>query len=338
MKSSLISKIVVLLCILCLGVGFFSIDKNKPYEDITNSSSKKSIVPVSSNKIAVMELEGTIVSSYESGFFAKETTAGSVLKQLSMLQKNDKIKGLILKINSPGGTVGMSQNIYNQLMKLREKMPVVVSFDDIAASGGYYIASAADRIVSQEGTMTGSIGVIFSFIDYHNLLTEKLSVDNVVIKSGKYKDIASGARKMTDDEKVLMQELVDDSYSQFLSAITNGRVNRKDNYSVAKMELKDEILKHYADGRVFTGRQAKMLGFVDVLGDMDTAKTMIEKMAQEKFNNKLPAELVTTSSVKSTLNDYFLSFSEYNSKSGIKITDIVPKSMILSRRPLYLWE
>lgn len=338
MKSSLISKIVVLLCILCLGVGFFSIDKNKPYEDSTNSSSKKSIVPVSSNKIAVMELEGTIVSSYESGFFAKETTAGSVLKQLSMLQKNDKIKGLILKINSPGGTVGMSQNIYNQLMKLREKIPVVVSFDDIAASGGYYIASAADRIVSQEGTITGSIGVIFSFIDYHNLLTEKLSVDNVVIKSGKYKDIASGARKMTDDEKVLMQELVDDSYSQFLSAITNGRVNRNDNYSVAKTELKDEILKHYADGRVFTGRQAKMLGFVDVLGDMDTAKTMIEKMAQEKFNNKLPAELVTTSSVKSTLNDYFLSFSEYNSKSGIKITDIIPKSMILSRRPLYLWE
>lgn len=338
MKSSLISKIVVLLCILCLGVGFFSIDKNKPYEDSTNSASKKSIVPVSANKIAVMELEGTIVSSYESGFFAKETTAGSVLKQLSMLQKNDKIKGLILKINSPGGTVGMSQNIYNQLIKLREKMPVVVSFDDIAASGGYYIASAADRIVSQEGTMTGSIGVIFSFVDYHNLLTEKLSVDNVVIKSGKYKDIASGARKMTDDEKVLMQELVDDSYSQFLSAIINGRVNRSDKYSVAKTELKDDVLRHYADGRVFTGRQAKMLGFVDVLGDMDTAKTLIEKMAQEKFNNKLPAELVTTSSVKSTLNDYFLSFSEYNSKSGIKITDIVPKSMILSRRPLYLWE
>lgn len=330
MKASLVSKLIILLCILCLVAGIFGIDREKPYV-------KNTEFIANTNKIGVIELEGAIATSYESNLFSKETDAPSLLKSLINAQSDNELKGIIIKINSPGGTVAMSQNIYNQIMKLKAKKPVVVVFDDVAASGGYYIACAADRIIAQEGTLTGSIGVIMSFMDYHNLLANKLSINPVVIKSGKFKDIGSSVRAMTKEEKDLMQNIIDDSYSQFVSAIEQGRVLRNDKYSTVKTELTKENLKNYADGRIFTGRQAKKLGFVDEIGDIDTATTMIEKMAQEKFNNKLPAKLVNYNK-KSSISEFFSSFAEYNAKSAVQITDFIPTSMILSRKPLYLWE
>jgi len=338
MNASLVSKITILLCILCLVIGFISIDKYKFYEESDDTSSGKSRTIISNaNKIAVMELEGTIVSSYESSFFGSELNASSLLKSLQSVVKDNDIKGVIIKINSPGGTVAMSQNIYNQIMKIREIKPVVVVMDDVAASGGYYIASAADRIIAQEGTLTGSIGVIFSYMDYHNLLAQKLSIEPVVIKSGKFKDIGSSTREITQEEKILLQNIINDSYTQFLSAIKQGRIERKDKYSAPKQVLTYDVLTQNADGRVFTGRQAKLKGFVDETGDMDKAFTMIEKMAQEKFNNNLSAKLVTYNK-KSTIGNYFSSFAEYNSKSYIKLSDFVPKSVLLNRKLLYLWE
>lgn len=338
MKAALISKIIIVLCVLCLFASFLKIDNDKPYQDNENTKGKtNSSIMTNVNKIGVIELEGPIAASYESNFFSKEANASNLLKTLISAQTDSDLKGLIIKVNSPGGTVAMSQNIYNQIIKLREKKPVVVLLDDIAASGGYYIASAADRIIAQEGTLTGSIGVIFSFMDYHNLLTNKLSVNPIVIKSGKYKDIGSGMREMTDEEKELMQNIINDSYDQFVNAIVKGRVKRVDKYSTDKTELTTENLNAYADGRVFTGRQAQKIGFVDTIGDIDTAKDTIEKMAQEKFNNKLPAKLVSYAK-KNSFSEYFSSFAEYNAKSNIQITDFIPTSMILSRKPLYLWE
>lgn len=338
MKASLISKIIIILCALCLLTGFIRLEKDKPYINSQEQNTKSgSSIMTNANKIGVIEMEGAIASSYESSFFSKELNAPGLLKALINAQTDNDVKGLIIKVNSPGGTVAMSQNIYNQIMKLKKKKPVVVVFDDIAASGGYYIASAADRIIAQEGTLTGSIGVIFSFMDYHNLLSNKLSVNPVVIKSGKFKDIGSGLREMTPEEKALMQDIINDSYSQFISAIEKGRIYRDDKYSAAKTALSEDTLKNYADGRVFTGRQAYKLGFVDALGDIDTAKDMIEKMAQEKFNNKLPAKLVSYNK-KSSFGEYFSSLAEYNSKSAFNIADFIPTSMILSRKPLYLWE
>ena len=339
MKASLVSKVIILLCVFCLIAGFFGIEKEKPYVKNSNSQkdvSKKTLI-TNVNKIGVIELEGAIASSYESSLFSKEANAPSLLKALITAQNDADLKGVIIKINSPGGTVAMSQNIYNQIMKLKKKKPVVVTFDDVAASGGYYIACAADRIVAQEGTLTGSIGVIFSFMDYHNLLANKLAINPVVIKSGKYKDIGSSMREMTQDERNLMQDIINDSYSQFIGAIEKGRVFRTDAYSVEKTELSMDNLKNYADGRIFTGRQAHKLGFVDAIGDIDTAKEMIEKMAQERFNNKLSAKLVNYSR-KSSFTEYFSSLTEYSSKTGIRLTDFIPTSMILSRKPLYLWE
>lgn len=336
MKSALVAKIVLILCAISIIIGFFNIDKDTIYGMAETNSGLRDVIS-NGNKIAVMELEGTIVSSYESGFFSKDSTAATLLKSLKSAAIDPNIKGVIIKINSPGGTVAMSQNIYNQIMQIRKHKPVIAVFDDVAASGGYYIASAADRIIAQDGSLTGSIGVIFSFMDYHNLLIDKLDIKPVVIKSGQYKDIGSGLRQMTDSEQKLMQNIVNDSYAQFIEAITNGRIARKDNYSVKKSELTKAVLKENADGRVFTGRQAQKLGFVDELGDIDTAQKMIEKMAQEKFSNSYKAKLIYYNK-KGSFSEYVSGFAEYGSKSAVKMDDFLPSSVILNKRPLYLWE
>jgi len=335
MKASLAAKIIVIMCFLCLITGLLTIDRDKPYQEENNS--KKSNLITNVNKIAVIELDGAIASTSENSFFGKEANATNMLKSLKAAKDDKEIQGIILKINSPGGTVAMSQSIYNQIIKTRKDKPVISVLDDIAASGGYYIASASDRIIAQEGTLTGSIGVIFSFMDYHNLLANKLDINPVVIKSGKFKDIGSGSRKMTEEEKELMQNIVDDSYQQFLNAIRKGRIQRNDNYSAYKTYLTEENLKNYADGRVFTGRQARQLGFVDETGDMDSAKSMIESMVQEKNRNKLQVKLISYNK-RSSFSDYFSGLTEYSSQNSLKLTDIIPTSMILNRRPLYLWE
>ena len=338
MNTSLTAKIVIGLCIFSLFVGFLCIDKDNLYgiNEVNSGSNSKKIIS-NSNKIAVIELNGMITSTSESSFFSSDTSAPSLLKSLKTAETDSNIRGIIIKINSPGGTVAMSQNIYNEIMKIRKLKPVVAVFDDVSASGGYYISSAADRIIAQEGTLTGSIGVIFSFMDYHNFLTDKLNINSVVVKSGKYKDIGSGTRAISDDERKLLQDIIDDSYSQFIEAIVHGRIERNDEYTAQKSILKPEILRENADGRVFTGNQALKLGFVDAIGGMDEAQSMIEKMAQEKFQNSLSAKLVNYSK-KNSLSEYLTGFSEYNSQNSLNISNFIPKSMILSKRPLYLWE
>lgn len=334
MKATLISKIITGLCVICLITGILFTDSDKSYFGKSEKKSGRANV----NKIAVMELEGEIESTYGENIFGSASNASSLLKSLINSQNDGDIKGVIIKINSPGGTVAMSQNIYNQIMKVRKEKPVIAVLDDTATSGGYYIASASDRIIAQGGTMTGSIGVIFSFMDFHDLLKNKLSVDSVVIKSGKYKDIGSPVRAITKEEEKLMQDMVNDSYEQFIEAITEGRINRTDKYTARKTELTEDNLREYADGRIFTGRQAQKIGYVDVIGDIDTAKDMIEKMAQEKFNNKNEAKLVKYTE-NSLFGDYFFKFNEYGSKSSEAIIkNFVPVSMRLSRKPLYLWE
>ena len=335
MNTANTSKVIIIICLLCLVIGIFSIDKHKAYIETTTKNSK---IVTPANKVAVIELEGEIASSSEgANIFSSDTDATNMLKSLKQAKDDKDIKGVILKINSPGGTVGMSQNIYNQIIAIRKNKPVISVFDDVAASGGYYIASASDRIVAQEGTLTGSIGVIFSFMDLHNLLADKLNISNVVIKSGKFKDIGSSTREMTEEERDLMQDIINDSYDQFLNAIRVGRIQRNDGYTAEKTPLTEETLTSYADGRVFTGRQAQKLGFVDVTGDIDTAKSMIEKMMQEKFKNSNTAKLINYNQ-RSTFSDYFGGLTEYKSNNMFKITDIVPTSVILSKRPLYLWE
>jgi len=174
---------------------------------------------------------------------------------------------LLLRIDSPGGTVGDSQEIHAAVLRLREKgCRVVASFGNIAASGGVYLGVAAERIVANPGTITGSIGVILRGNDLSRLL-ERLGVRFETVKSGLYKDILSPDRALTEAERGLLQELIDSSYGQFVAAVAQGR------------GLEEEAVRRFADGRVFSGAQARELGLVDELGDEERARRLAAELA-----------------------------------------------------------
>jgi protease-4 len=197
-------------------------------------------------KIGIIKIEGTIVES--------ESTIEKIVKY----RKNEGIKAVILRINSPGGVVAPPQEIYQEIKKTSQEKPVVVSVESIAASGGYYIACAADLIVANPGTLVGSIGVMIPIENIEDLL-QKVGLKSKIIKSGKYKDIGSMTRSMTAEEEAILQELIDDTYNQFVDAVAEGRGMKR-----------EEVLK-IADGRIFTGAQAIKLGLIDKLGNLQDA-------------------------------------------------------------------
>jgi protease-4 len=200
------------------------------------------------DRIALIRVEGVILDA--------QTTVGD----LKRFGDNPSIKAIVLRIDSPGGGVVPSQEIHDAVQRVRTKSnkAVIASMGSVAASGGYYIAAATDRIVANPGTLTGSIGVIMETANVEGLL-QKIGVEGVVIKSGKYKDVGSPLRKMTDEERGLMQKVMDDVHKQFIEAVASGR----------SLELTD--VQALADGRIFTGRQAKDARLVDELGDLEDA-------------------------------------------------------------------
>lgn len=195
------------------------------------------------DKIAVVEITGII------------TDSKAVNKEIIEYGERDDIKAVILRIDSPGGGVGPSQEIYNEIKKLKNKKKVVASMGSVAASGGYYIAVASDKIFANPGTLTGSIGVIMEFANAEELLS-KIGVKGYVVKSGEYKDIGSPIRKMKDNEKKLLQSVIDNVHEQFVQVVSENR------------GIKIDHAKAIADGRIFTGEQAKKLNLVDELGNL----------------------------------------------------------------------
>jgi protease-4 len=193
-------------------------------------------------------------------------TRKRVLKALRQVEQRE-CPALLLRIDSPGGTVGDSQEIHSALMRLRQKgCRVVASFGNISASGGVYVGVAAEKIVANPGTITGSIGVILRGNNLSKLL-ERVGVSFETVKSGLYKDILSPDRALTDGERELLQSLIDSSYSQFVAAVAEGR------------GLGEEQVRSFADGRVFSGAQALELGLVDELGDEEHARALAASLA-----------------------------------------------------------
>jgi len=237
-------------------------------------------VAIGGEKIGVIEVKGVIKS------------ARNILEKLVKFEKNKHIKAVILRINSPGGTVGSSQEIYLQVMKLRQKKPVVASLGDIAASGGYYIAAAATKIVAVPGTLTGSIGVKMEFANIKKLL-EKLGIEPAVVKSVPYKDIGSPLKQMSPKEKALLEKIVKDVHHQFVEAIAKGR-----NMPIEKVET-------IADGSIFTGKEARKLGLVDVLGNFEDAVNLAAKLAGIKGEPKLYFPKEKTSWTRLLMDDLF---------------------------------
>ncbi|HBC43466.1 MAG: signal peptide peptidase SppA [Pseudanabaena sp.] len=208
-------------------------------------------------KIARIEITGAIGAS----------TRTRVLEALEFVEEN-KFPALLLRIDSPGGTVGDSQEIYIALKRLRERanIKVVASFGNISASGGVYIGVGADYIVSNPGTITGSIGVILRGNNIEKLL-DKIGISFKVIKSGAYKDILSFDRDITEEEREILQSLIDSSYLQFVETVAEGR------------KLSPATVRSFADGRVFTGEQALSLGLVDRLGTEEDARVWVSELA-----------------------------------------------------------
>ncbi|HXX36099.1 MAG TPA: signal peptide peptidase SppA [Thermodesulfobacteriota bacterium] len=205
------------------------------------------------DKIAIVEVKGVIAQS------------SGIIEELQQYLDDKDVKAIILRIDSPGGGVGPSQEIYREVLKIRPRKKVVTSMGAVAASGGYYIASASDLIVANPGTITGSIGVIMQFSNFEELL-KKIGIKGVVLKSGEHKDIGSPFREMTPEEKKIMQEVLDNVHQQFIQAVADGR--KLDRAKVAEI----------ADGRILTGEQAKNLGLVDQMGNLQDTIEITAKM------------------------------------------------------------
>jgi len=205
------------------------------------------------DKIAVVDIKGVITSSR------------GIVEQIEKLKEDSDVKAIILRINSPGGGVGPSQEIYREVLRAKEKKKVITSMESVAASGGYYVACASDVIVANPGTITGSIGVEMEFSNVEDLL-KKIGLRSYVIKSGKHKDIGSQLRKMTSEEKAILQSVIDSVHSQFVRAVAEGR------------NMEERKVRRIADGRIFSGEQAKELGLVDRLGSLQDAIEIAAEM------------------------------------------------------------
>ena len=206
------------------------------------------------NKVGVIAIVGTIEDSTVT------------LKQLTDFTKDKSIKAIILRIDSPGGGVGASQEIYREITRTREEKPVVVSMGGVAASGGFYIAAACDKIVANPGTITGSIGVIMQYYKYKEL-AEKIGFTQEVIKSGEFKDIGNPNRDLTERDREILDAVISDIQSQFVNAVAAGR------------NLPPEKVREIADGRIFTGSMAKEWGLVDELGNFEDAVVLTKELA-----------------------------------------------------------
>ncbi|WP_017325566.1 signal peptide peptidase SppA [Synechococcus sp. PCC 7336] len=270
-----------ILAIALIVVCFFAAITASRQSSITPSSSE-SIAPPSlsgesfwprGDRIVAISLQGPI-SADASGLMGSRKVAA----RLRQLAKEDRVKGVLLKLNSPGGTVGASQELYRAVKKVRENKPIVVAVGDLAASGAYYTASAADEIVAYPGSLVGSIGVIIQGINAAELL-EKIGISPETIKTGQFKDLLSPTRALSEPERELLADLIDNAYQQFIEDVARGRQHLPEN---AEAVLSEEVMqaregmtveqvRQLADGRIFTGQQALAAGLVDELGGIDEA-------------------------------------------------------------------
>jgi protease-4 len=212
--------------------------------------------PIFGPRVAVVELEGLIAETDD------------LVRELRHHRDNPSVRAVVIRINSPGGVVGPTQEVHDALLRLRQAgKPVVASLGSVAASGGYYVAVAADQIFANPGSLTGSIGVIMQMANVDALM-KKVGVDYVVVKAGQFKDLGNFSRPMTPEERRVIQSLLDDVHGQFIEAVATGR------------KLDRSAVVQFADGRVFSGTQALKLKMVDSLGGLEEAIDAAARLAK----------------------------------------------------------
>jgi protease-4 len=240
---------------------------------------------ITENKVAVISLNGPIQSESSGFLFGGSVISPQFVRNQLEKAKNDvAVKAIVLQIESPGGSVAACQEILNEIERVEK--PIVVSFGTVAASGGYYISTKADKIVALPGTLTGSIGVISEMPNLKGLY-QKLGIEMEVFIAGKHKDMYAGLRELTPEEKVIMQEMTDQLYDQFVQVVVNGR------------GMSEEKVRDLATGQLYTGVEAKELGLVDELGGLNKAIDLaaslagIEKPKVEYYKPAVPSLLST---------------------------------------------
>jgi len=241
----IITAVLLAFVVMLFSVMFY-LFSNEENEDVVTGSN---------GTIALIELKEPIVSS--------ENT----VRLFKKYRENTSVKAIVFRVESPGGGVAASQEIYEEVKKTRDSgKPVVVSMGAMAASGGYYVACGGNRIVANPGTITGSIGVISQFMHFNQLL-DKIGVTSTTIKSGKLKDAGSPMRAANEEDKKYFQEMIDDVYEQFITVVANER------------KLPMDVVRKLADGRVYTGKKAYEVGLIDTLGTYEDAIGIAAEMA-----------------------------------------------------------
>ncbi|MDD5259970.1 MAG: signal peptide peptidase SppA [bacterium] len=258
-RKTLFTYVLLALCGLSVLLGLVLVFKQSPVFTVKESG-KIELPSIGKDGIAIVYIYGEIfVERQYSMFPGFLSGSDAIIDRLRKIDKNKNVKAVVLRINSPGGSTGASQEIYEEVKKLRQNgKKIVVSMGDVGASGAYYISCAADRIIANPSTITGSIGVIFNFGNMQELF-KKIGVKMEVVKSGKSKDIGAYWRSPEESERQLLQGLIDNSYEQFVKVIVDGR------------KMTYDQVKQLADGSIFTGEQALNKGLIDQLGNLPDA-------------------------------------------------------------------
>lgn len=265
-KNSIAGTVVIMLLLFSILSGIFIVFQQK-VKKFSNTLNFSKIISIKKNSIGVVEIYGPIFAPYDSAAFMSKSGYRGILDTLKSFREDKSIKAVILKINCPGGTIGAVQEITQEVQRLRTAgKPVVAQVSDLAASGGYYIAANCDKIIANPGSIIGSIGVIFMSPDISELM-KKIGIKYESIKSGPYKDVGSIYRPLSKDEKVFLNEMISDAYSQFVETVSKGR------------NLTELAVKRLAKGQLYTGRKAKELKLIDGLGDFIIAIKVAEDIA-----------------------------------------------------------
>jgi protease-4 len=253
--SVLGSLLILLVVLVVIGLNNATPTEESPLQESV-------ITQGGDDQIAVVDISGVIMDQASGGSPLSADQGIAVVrdltKQLDLLAQKDQVKAVVLRINSPGGAVVASDELYLAIKELADKKPVVAQLNDVAASGGYYAALGADHIVANQATITGSIGVIAQFPEFTELFN-KIGVEVHTIKSGQFKDIGAVDRPLTTEEEAILQSIIDDSYNQFVAAVVTSR------------ELPEATVRSLADGRIYSGQQALNAGLIDEIGTFDTA-------------------------------------------------------------------
>lgn len=339
--SPVLGTLFLIFLLGSLGLGMMLLVKGVPTPSKSSGSgpddsgsSASSWAMRGEDGVAIVRVYGGIQMREEKMTFGKAGGSDGIVEQLKKYRKDKHVKAMVLRVNSPGGTIAASQEIHNQVRELVrvKKIPVVVSMGDVAASGGYYISAPASFIYANPGTITGSIGVITQIMNYEEVL-KKIGISFPTFKSGEFKDLGAGHRPLTKGEEEIFNGIVMGAYQQFVEAVWAGRQFNPDQEDKAKPTGRKSVLKSLdevkkiADGRVYLGDHAKRLGLVDEVGDLDDA---IAKAGELAGLGKTPKVIKGSSAGFDELMEMFST--ESASKQVLQIFE-------RSHSPvLYLWQ